>query len=137
MIKWIRKIQWGNVLLIAFVYTIAGLILQQLEALLVAPYDSIGRSGSELYITSITSKFFTGIALCIIYYYLMEYLPKKKWQRTFFFADVLIATSFVFFTIPVYLIFNVPITILGMWFVSSFILILLASIVIVTFIPQT
>lgn len=135
MITWMKKIQWGKVILIAFLYTIASLIVQQIETLFMIPVLPDSRSPGEFFIASTIGKFFTGISLCIIYYYLMEYLPKKTWQRMFFFADVLVATSFVFFTIPVYLLFNIPMILLGWWFMSSFILILFVSIIIIKVIP--
>jgi glucose-6-phosphate-specific signal transduction histidine kinase len=86
MIKWIKKIQWSKVILIAFMYMIVSMVLQQVESLFMVSVIPSNRSPNELFIASTIAKFFTGVSLCIIYYYLMEYLPKKKWQRIFFFC---------------------------------------------------
>jgi uncharacterized membrane protein len=85
----------------------------------------------EFMVTSLIFTFLSGMALAIIYYYLKDYLPKGFWKRSTFFADVLVSTSFVFFTLPVYLLFNVPAALLGYWFVSTFVVLLLTSILIV------
>jgi uncharacterized membrane protein len=85
----------------------------------------------EFMVTSMILTFASGMALTIMYYYLKEYLPKGFWRRATFFADVLVSASFVFFTLPVFLLFNVPVALLGWWFASTFVVLLLTSILIV------
>jgi len=86
---------------------------------------------SEFYIVSAIITFMTGMSLAIIYYYLKDYLPKGYMKRSFFFADLMVATSFIFFTLPSILLFNVPYGLLASWFVSSFIILLVTSLTIV------
>ena len=151
MIKWMRQIVWGKVLLVGFLYTIIASIIRQIESIIMMPYYSsevyrgvwskllmptVGPRPFEFFINYLIATFRTGVSLCIIYYYLKSYLPKKKWERTFFFADVLVATSFVFFTIPVYVLFNVPIALLGSWFLSTFVSVVSASLLIVHILPE-
>lgn len=142
MIAWIQKIQWGRVLLIAGVYTVLTSMLRSIESLFtsecyrMAQYSGLWStpmrfSTTEHFIRSGVATFTVGVSLCVIYYYLREYLPKKKWQRIFFFADILVACSFIFFTIPAYVMFNVPLKLLLAWFVSGFVSTLAASILIV------
>jgi hypothetical protein len=146
MIKWISRIHWGKVLLIGFLYTIIATVIRQLEVIWTMKYYTMpqyfgvwsklmmptaGPPPPEFMIMSIIFTFTSGMALTIIYYYLKEYLPKGFWRRSTFFADVLISASFVFFTLPVFLLFNVPVALLGYWFVSTFIVIFLTSILIV------
>lgn len=142
MIAWIQKIQWGRVLLISGVYTSISFLLLCIESIFTAQYYQMPQyaglwstrmrfSAAEYYITSIVATYTVGVSLCIIYYYLREYLPKKKWQRVFFYADILVATSFIFFTIPTYVMFNVPISLLLVWFINGFISYLIASTLIV------
>ncbi len=151
MIKWIRQIVWGKVLLVGFLYTIIASIIRQIESIIMMSYYSsevyrgvwnkllmptVGPRQFEFFVNYLIATFLTGVSLCIIYYYLKSYLPKKKWERTFYFADVLVATSFVFFTIPVYILFNVPIALLGSWFLSTFVSVVTASLLIVHILPE-
>lgn len=85
----------------------------------------------DFFLVSIIANIFTGIGLTLIYYYLKDYLPKGYFKRSFFFADLLVTTSFLFFTVPVVLLFRVPLTLLGYWFLSSFFVATAASMVIV------
>jgi uncharacterized membrane protein len=146
MIKWISRIHWGKVFLIALLYTIIATVIRQLEMIWTLKYymtpqyfgvwsklmmPSNGPPPFEFMVTSMILTFASGMALTIIYYYLRDYLPKGFWHRATFFADVLVSTSFIFFTLPVYLLFNVPLALLGYWFVSTFVVLLLTSILIV------
>jgi hypothetical protein len=148
MIAWIRKIHWGRIGIVAVIYTIVATIMRQLEILVLSQYFAnsspvlswIGRMKSlvgtpitDLLITSLVATFLTGVSLSLIYCYLKEYLPKKKLQRIFFFADVLVAALFVFFIIPSYVVFGVPVVILGSWFISGFIVLLITSAAIVEY----
>ncbi len=146
MIKWMKQIIWGKVLLIGLLYTVVATVIRQVEVIIMMPYYSselyrgvwstlfmpaIGPRSFEFFVHYLIGTFLIGISLCIIYYYLKSYLPKKKWERIFFFADVLVATSFIFFTIPVYVLFNVPVALIGSWFVTTFITVVCASTLIV------
>ncbi len=142
MISWIRQIAWGNVLLIGVLYTTAASIIRYIESIFTSKYYLMPQykglwsipmrfTSTEYFIASTVAMFTIGVSLCIIYYYLRDYLPKKRWQRIFFFADILVACSFIFFTIPTCVMFNVPSVLLMAWFVSGFINILIASILIV------
>jgi uncharacterized membrane protein len=113
-IKWIGKISWGKVLLVGLFYTILSCIAQQRLTLV---------SGIAAYIT--------GVSITIIYYYLHDYLPKGFWKRSTFFADIMVSTSFLFFTLPAFVVFHVSMMTLGYWFVSSFVVLLVTSLLIV------
>jgi uncharacterized membrane protein len=92
---------------------------------------SAGPPPPEFFIISAIITFSIGMSLTIIYYYLKEYLPKGYIPRSFFFADLMVATSFIFFTLPTFLMFNVPYGLLASWFVSTFVLILVSALTIV------
>ncbi len=153
MVKWIGSIQWGRVLLVGFLYSVISVVIRQLEMIwtfhyytdpkyfglwnpLMMPVSRVGGSAiaplsSEFYIVSGIITFMTGMSLAIIYYYLKDYLPKGYMKRSFFFADLMVATSFIFFTLPSILLFNAPYGLLASWFVSSFIILLVTSLTIV------
>lgn len=145
MVKWIGKIHWGKVLLVGLIYTVVTVIVRQVEMFWTMKYylmpkyfgvwnplmmPKAGPPPVEFFIVSTIISFTTGMSLAIIYYYVKEYLPKGYWKRTFFFADLMVATSFIFFTLPVYLLFNVPVGLLASWFASTFVIVLVASITI-------
>lgn len=145
-IKWISKIHWGKVFLIAFLYTIIATVIRQLEVVWTMKYYTLpqyfgvwsksmmptaGPPPPEFMILSTILTFASGMGITIIYYYLKDYLPKGFWHRSTFFADILVSTSFIFFTLPVFLLFNVPAALLGYWFVSTFVVLLLTSLLIV------
>lgn len=78
-------------------------------------------------ITSFVFSLVTGISVTLIYYYLRDHLPDNEMMRMFYFTDLMAGTSFVFFTLPVYLMFNVPFGLLVSWFISGFLILLLNS----------
>jgi len=142
MIQWIKDIKWGKVLIVGLIYTLISMVVRQVEAMLTLSYymdpqyfglwsklmmPKAGPPPAEFMVMSLIFSMVTGVSISIIYYYLKEYLPKKRLQRMFLFADLLVATSFVFFTIPVYLLFNMPAMLLLCWFVSSFIILTATS----------
>lgn len=145
-VKWITRINWGKVFLIGFLYTVVSMVVRQVEMLWTIKYymdpryfgvwnklmmPNVGPPPPEFFIISAIITFSVGMSLTIIYYYLKEYLPKGYIPRSFFFADLMVATSFVFFTLPVFLMFNVPYGLLASWFVSTFVIILVSSLTIV------
>ena len=145
-VKWIGKINWGKVFLIGILYTALSMVVRQVEMLWTMKYyvdpayfgvwnklmmPSAGPPPPEFFIVSAIITLSVGMSLTIIYYYLKEYLPKGYIPRSFFFADLMVATSFIFFTLPTFLMFNVPYALLASWFVSTFVIILVSSLTIV------
>jgi membrane protein insertase Oxa1/YidC/SpoIIIJ len=82
-------------------------------------------------VTSLVFTLVTGVSLALIYYYLKDHLPENRKKRIFYFADLMIGTSFIFFTLPTYLLFNVPMGLLVSWFISTFIILTASSWVLV------
>jgi hypothetical protein len=137
MVKWIGKIDWKKTLLSAVLYTVVATVIHEIEAFVSLRYymdpayfglwsktmmPTAGPPPVSFFVTSTILTFVTGISLALIYYYVRDMLPKATVKRTFFFADLMIGMSFVFFTLPAYLMFNVPTGLLVSWFVSSFII---------------
>ena len=142
MAFWIKELSWKKIFLFSFVFTILAFVIRQIEAILTMNYYKMpeffgvwskvmmpkdGPPPVSFIITSLVFTFATGISLALIYYYLKDHLPKEEKKRILYFADLMIATSFVFFTLPVYLMFNVPLGLLISWFVSTFIILTSAS----------
>jgi hypothetical protein len=146
MIKWIAKINWLKVILTGVIYTVISMVMQQTGVLFTMKYytdpqysgvwsklmmPSSGPPPPEFMITSLIMTLASGMSIALIYYYLKDMLPKNAMKRTFLFADLLIATYFIFFTLPVYLLFNVPVGLNVSWFAISFIILTATSAVIV------
>lgn len=92
---------------------------------------SAGPPPPNFVITSLIITFVTGISVALIYYYLRDHLPPVGFKRVFYFADLLVATSFVFSTLPMYLMINIPVALLISWFLSNFVILTLGSWVLV------
>ena len=146
MVFWIKEISWKKVILSGAIFTVISFVIRQVEALLTMGYytdpqyfglwsklmmPSNGPPPAEFMITSLVFTFVTGVSLALIYYYLRKHLPQNLKQRVFYFADLMVATSFLFFTLPAYLMFNIPVGILVSWFIASFIILLSASFIFV------
>lgn len=143
MVKWIAKIDWGKTALAALLYTVVTTVVRQVEAVVftmkyyrMAEYAGVwntrmmpagGPPPVAFFLTSIILTLVSGIGLALVYYYVRDMLPKQPTRRVFFFADLMIGTQFIFFTLPVYLLFNVPFGLLISWFISSFIILVSAS----------
>ena len=141
-VKWISRINWGKTLLVGFIYTIVATVIHQIEALINLKYymmpqyygvwsklmmPTAGPPPLDFYITSTIITFITGVSLALVYYYIRDMLPKKMGERTLMFADLMIGLQFVFFTFPVYLLFNLPIVLLVSWFITGFLILLATS----------
>ena len=146
MTFWIKKIDWKKTLLSGLIFTIIAFIARQIEAMLTLKYymmpeyfgvwskvmmPTAGPPPLSFMITSLVFTFVTGVSVALIYCYLKDFLPKEKKKRVFYFADLMVATSFVFFTLPVYLLFNVPVALLFVWFVTNFVVLTAGSWVLV------
>jgi hypothetical protein len=142
MTFWIKEISWRKIFISSLIFTIIAFIVRQAEAALTINYYKMpeyygiwskvmmpkpGTPPLSFMIISLVFTFATGVSLALIYYYLKDHLPKEYKKRIFYFADLMIGTSFVFFTLPVYLMFNVPLGLLVSWFVSTFIILAAAS----------
>ena len=136
-VKWISKISWRKALTVGFIYTVVATLIHQIEAFINLKYymmpeyfglwsktmmPSAGPPPMDFFIKSTVFTFTTGLSLSLVYYYIRDYLPKNFWERVFLYADLLVGLQFLFFTLPVYLLFNVPVGLLISWFISSFII---------------
>jgi len=137
MTFWIKEISWKKVILSGSIFTVISFVVRQIEAVLTVKYYMMpqyfgvwskvimpanGPPPVSFMLTSLVFTFVTGVSVALIYYYLKDHLPKEEKKRAFYFADLMVGTSFVFFTLPVYLMFNVPMGLLLSWFITTFII---------------
>lgn len=142
MIKWISKINWGKLILAGVIYTVVATVIHEAEAFLDMKYyvdpaffglwskimmPSAGPPPASFFITSAIITFATGVMLALVYYYIYDLLPANFRKRVFFFTDLMIGANLIFFTMPAYLMFNIPLALLVSWFVSTFVILLIAA----------
>jgi hypothetical protein len=142
MTFWIKELNIKKVLLASLIFAVISFVIRQIEAILTMRYylmpqyfgvwsrlmmPSNGPPPASFMITSLIFTFVTGISVSLIYYYLKDHLPVEKKRRIFYFADLMLGTYFVFFTLPTYLMFNIPVGLLVSWFISTFIILTAGS----------
>ena len=140
--KWLRDLSWRKILLVGILYTVFATVIRQIEVVLTMKYyqmpeffgvwskimmPTAGPPSSNFIIMSLILTFYPGVSLALIYCYIRDYLPKSFWKRVFLFADLMISASFIFFTLPCYLLFNLPVQLLVSWFISGFIILTFTS----------
>jgi hypothetical protein len=145
-IRWIKEIKWGKLFLCGLVYLVFTTVIRQIEVVLTIKYylmpqyfgvwsrlmmSNAGPPPPNFMIMSLTFTLASGLSLGLVYSYVRNLLPKQFWHRVTFFADLMIGTSFIFFTLPAYLLFNLPFQLLISWFISGFIILFLTSLTLV------
>lgn len=141
-IKWISKIKWSKVFIVGFIYTLAATLIHQVEAVLNLKYymmpeyfgvwsktmmPKAGPPPMDFFIKSTIITFVSGISLALVYYYIRDMLPKNFRERVLLFADLMIGLQFIFFTLPIYLLINLPMALLISWFISGFLILVITS----------
>lgn len=139
-----RNVNWNKVFVAALIYTIIATFIRQIEALLTIDYymmpqyfgawskmmmPKAGPPPMEFYITSLIFTFITGVMIAAFYEIIKSLLPKDKGERIFCFTAMIFSLAFVFFTLPVYLLINLPFTLLVYWVISSLVIFSLGSVV--------
>lgn len=142
MTFWIKELKWKKILLSGAIFAVVSFIVHEIEAVLTMKYyfnpayfgvwskvmmPTAGPPPPSFMITSLVFSLISGISIALIYSYLKDHLPTETKKRFFYFADLMIGASFVFFTLPVYLMFNVPAGLLVSWFISSFVILTSSS----------
>ena len=86
-----------------------------------------GLPSADFFIKSVILTLVSGISLALVYYYIRDMLPKNLRERVLLFADLMIGLQFIFFSLPVYLLFNLPMGLLISWFISNFLIFVATS----------
>ncbi|MFA5012946.1 MAG: hypothetical protein WC520_00060 [Candidatus Paceibacterota bacterium] len=137
-----KNVNWGSLILGAVILTIIGFVVQMLGSYLMMSYYLMpeffgvwskvmmpvaGPPPMTFFITSLVFSFVSGLVLAYLYAFIKEILPKGYWQKVNCFTAIVSGLYFVFFTLPVYLLFNAPLALNGAWFVSSIVIYYLSS----------
>lgn len=141
-----KRFLWGKVMIGGLIYMILAVVIHQVEAGLTMSYYQIpeyfgvwsklimpeaGPPPPSFLLISLFFSVVTGITLAAFYDFLKELLPPDKWSRVVNFTVIIFSLGVIFFTLPAYLLFNLPLGLLICWLVSSAVILLLASAVFV------
>lgn len=142
----LKKVRWGKVFLAGLVFLVIATIVRQVEAILTMKYylmpeffgvwskvmmPKAGPPPASFFLTSLLFSLATGMTLAAFYDYIKNLLPKNQWQRMFCFTEIVVVLAFVFFSLPTYLLINLPLGLLGAWLVSTVVILFLATTVFV------
>lgn len=137
-----NKIRWGRVLSAGLVFLVIAFIVREVEIVLTMGYyqdpayfpvwssslmPNAGPPPTSFLVTSLLFTFVTGLVVAVFYELVKGILPKSYWQKTVNFTGLTFALALVFFTLPVYLIINLPVGLQLWWLGSSFMVFLLTS----------
>lgn len=133
-------------MLAGFLFLIISFVIRNIEAVLTMKYylmpayfpvwsklmmPSAGPPPAIFTIVSVLFSLFTGLVLAMTYAMIKDLLPAKFWGHVLCFASWLFVLSFVFFTLPVYLMINLPVGLLVSWLISSAVIFFLGSMIFV------
>ncbi len=137
-----KKINWGKVFLAGLAYTAIAFVLRQLETMLTMNYYKMpeyfgvwsklmmpgaGAPPMSFFAVSLLFSFVTGVVLAAFYDLIKGLLSDGCCRKGLCFAGIIVCLSLVFFTLPAYLLFNLPCGLLTAWFVSSAAILYFAS----------
>lgn len=146
MCKCCQNIRWGKVILAGILFAIVASIIHSIESILTMNYylmpdyfnvwskvmmPNAGPPPTSFFALSVSFSFLTGLVLAIFYDFIKEKLAKTDFQKVICFTGLVITLATVFFTLPVYLLINIPMGLFIYWFVFSAIIFLVTSLIFV------
>lgn len=87
-----------------------------------------GPPPASFIVLSLVFTFVAAVALSILYGLVKDRLPKEFWPRVFVFSQIVVILSLIFFTLPVYLLINLPLALLASWLVTSVVVAFLGTV---------
>lgn len=139
----LKKISWGKVLVAGLVFMVIAFVVRQIEAILTMSYytdptyfgvwskvmmPKAGPPPLSFMVVSLLFSYLTGVTVAVFYDLIKDLLPKKFWPRVLNFTDLTVSLMIVFFTLPVYLLINLPFMLLVWWLGSSIVIVFLSAI---------
>jgi len=139
-----KKIRWGKVVLAALLYLVIATVVHQIETALTMRYylmpeyfgvwskvmmPKAGPPPTGFFLTSLVFSFIGGLVLASFYDLAKDFLGKSCCSKTCGFVCWTVALSLVFFSLPAYLLLNLPLMLLVVWFISGAVILYLAALV--------
>jgi len=138
----LTNIRWGKVILAGLIYFIIALIARQVDIIFTVNYFKMpayfgvwskllmpgtGPPPLKFYIVSILFSLLAGLTIAFVFEIIKEKLAVGYWKKVFEFTCLTILLNIVSFSLPVYLLFNVPIGLLLSWLVTNIVVIFLST----------
>ncbi|MDD5569192.1 MAG: hypothetical protein PHG23_02150 [Candidatus Pacebacteria bacterium] len=139
-----KNIRWGAIFVSAIIYTIIAFLARTGEAMLTMNYymmpqyfsvwskvmmPTAGPPPTSFYIISLLFSFVAGIILALFYNFIKDKLCAGYWQKVVCFTGIVSVLAFVFSTLPMYLMINLPVCLMLIWFASSVVIFFVSSMV--------
>lgn len=137
MCELLKNIRWGKVVLAGIIYLAISFVVHQIDALLTIDYYKMPELFGvwsklmmpkaappplSFFLVSVVFSFLTGITLAVLYEKFRNLFSENKWKRIFNFTCLFTILSIVLFSFPVYLLINVPLSLILIWVVGSLII---------------
>lgn len=144
MSAWMKKLHWKRILLSGFWYTVIAEIVMQVEIFFTMKYyqdpalfglwsklmmPNAGPPPLTFFAISLLFMYATGCTLAAVFEFISSLFGKSYWSKVVGFTDIMVGLAIIFASFPMYLLFNVPITLLAWWLGTNWVTILLASMV--------
>lgn len=138
-----RKLNWRKILLASLLFLVISTVVRQIETILTMKYyvmpeyfgiwsklmmPKAGPPPLEFFVFSLLFTWLTGLVLAYVYEWIKNSLPKTFWLRVLGYTKLIALMMIVFSYLPMYLILNVPSTLLLSWLITGTVIIFLASI---------
>lgn len=129
-----NKISWQKIVAAGFIYVVIATIIRQIEVALTMNYytdpqyfgvwsklmmPKAGPPPAEFFLLSLSFTFITGVVLAVFYEFIKSLLPQDFWKKAIWFSKINIILTLVFSFLPLYLLINLPLQLLLIWFVTG------------------
>ena len=140
MFEVLKKFVWKDMFVGALVFTVIATVVHQVEAMLTMGYytdpryaglwskvmmPTAGPPPLSFFITSLIISYLTGWFVVGVYQIIKSEFGKGYWTKAVNAAGLFWKAGVIFFLLPLYLMFNVPLLLLVWWAVSSAIIFML------------
>lgn len=142
--EWFKKIQWKKVCLAAFLYLLIAFVIRQIEAFSTMKYylmpeywgvwskvmmPNEGPPPAIFHVLSAIFTFLTGLVFAYFYSVTQKLLGKSYWAKVWSFTVAFAVLSLVFSYLPMYLLINLPLVLLAVWFLTGVLTVFLGTLV--------
>lgn len=146
MTEWFKNIKFAAILWSTLSYTIISMVIHQIEAIFTVGFymmpeyfgvwsklmmSEVGKPKPVFVVVSTLFALITGFILASTYNFFKDYLPQGYWSKVMSFSLLLSVISVVTFTLPVILLFNVPVVLMLYWLLSGVFIFFFGSMVFV------
>jgi len=139
-----RKLAVRQILVSGAIASVITLLIRQIEVFVTMEYytdpkltglwstlmmPAAGPPPPEFFVTSVLFTFATGTVLAAVFDFMKDLLGKGYWRRVIGFTDIMVGLAIVFAYFPMYLMFRVPLGLLVVWSVTSFVTIFVSAMI--------